>query len=70
MRNLTDEEINAIAERVATRTAEKAAKAAIDELEQRIIMQTGKAVLRKLFWVVGAISLAIIVWAANNGWIK
>lgn len=73
MRNLSDEDIEALRTVLQAGTdaaAEKGAKKAIDELEQRIILQVGRTVLRRLFWLLGTMALAAAIWAVNEGWIK
>lgn len=66
MRNLSDEEIDAIAEKAA----EKAAKHVVEELTSRIYMEVGKTVLGKLLWMAGAIVVGVVIWGTSAGWLK
>lgn len=66
MRNLSDEEIDAIAEKAA----EKAAQRVIEDVTSRIYMEVGKTVLSKLLWMVGALVVGLIIWGTSTGWLK
>ena len=55
---LTDEQINHI--------AEKAAEVAF----KKIYEEVGRSVVKKIFWIVGAGALFLLVWLGGNGHIK
>jgi putative NADH-flavin reductase len=52
---LTEEQLEAIAERAAERALEK------------VYASIGKSVVQKILWVVGAASLAIFAWMKGSG---
>jgi hypothetical protein len=52
---LTDDQINAI--------AEKAAEVAF----QKIYQEVGKSVLKKMAWLVGAATIGAAMWLGGNG---
>lgn len=58
MANLTDEELEAIADRVA------------DKLQERFYMEIGKKVFHRFVWIVGAVVVASIVYFKNWDWLK
>ena len=53
--NLSDDQI----EKIAERAAEVAFKKNYEEV--------GKSVVKKIFWIVGAGSLFILMWLGSNG---
>lgn len=55
---LTDEQINHI--------AEKAAEVAF----KKIYEEVGRSVVKKIFWIVGAGALGLLFWMAGNGTLK
>lgn len=52
---LTDEQINHI--------AEKAAEVAF----KKIYEEVGRSVVKKIFWIVGAAALGLLFWMSGNG---
>jgi hypothetical protein len=52
---LTDEQIEAIAERAA------------EVAFKKIYEEVGRSVVKRVFWIVGAGSLALLFWLAGNG---
>ena len=52
---LTDDQIEAIAERAAERALEK------------VYASIGKSIVQKFLWVVGAATLAIFAWMKGSG---
>lgn len=52
---LTEEQIDAIAEKAAAKALEK------------VYTEVGKSVVTKLMWVIGAGSIALIYWLASIG---
>lgn len=54
---LTDEQIDAIAERAAERALEK------------VYTQIGKSIVSKFFLVVGALTLAALAWMNTKGYL-
>lgn len=59
---LTDEQIE--------RIAEKAADKAVAKLTDHVYREVGKGVVQKLFYIVGAITLAAFLWFKSGGWVK
>ncbi len=55
---LTDEQINHI--------AEKAAEVAF----KKIYEEVGRSVVKKIFWIIGVGSLGLLLWLGGNGHIK
>ena len=55
---LTDEQINHI--------AEKAAEVAF----KKIYEEVGRSVVKKIFWIVGAGALGLLFWMSGNGTLK
>lgn len=53
--NLTDEQINAIAERAACMALNK------------VYSEIGKNVLKKLAWLTGVVVLGLAMWLAGHG---
>lgn len=56
--NLTDEQIEAIAERAAEVALEK------------VYTSIGKSVVSKFLWLVGAAALAVAAWLNGAGYLK
>ena len=52
---LTDDQIEAIAERAA------------EVAFKKIYEEVGRSVIKKLFWVVGARAMFVMIWLAGNG---
>jgi hypothetical protein len=52
---LTDEQIEAIAERAA------------EVAFKKIYEEVGRSVVKRIFWIVGAGSLALLFWLSGNG---
>ena len=59
---LTDEQIDAI--------AEKAADKAVSKITDMAYKQVGKSVISKLFYVTGVIVVAGYLYLQGHGWIK
>ena len=59
---LTDEQIDAI--------AEKAADKAVSKITDMAYKQVGKSVISKLFYVTGVIVVAGYLYLQNHGWVK
>lgn len=59
---LTDEQIDEIAEKAATKALSK-----ITDLAYR---EVGKSVMSKLFYVTGVIAVAAFLYLQSHGWIK
>lgn len=60
--SLTDEQIEAI--------AEKAAQKAMAKLTNQFYQEVGKGVVSKFIWVMGVLAVAVYVWAQKEGYIK
>lgn len=56
--NLTDEELEAIADRVA------------DKLQERFYMEVGKKVFHRFVWIMGVIVVASVLYMKDWGWLK
>ncbi len=56
--NLTDEQIEQI--------AEKAAEVAF----KKIYEEVGRSVVKKIFWIIGVGALGLLLWLGGNGHIK
>lgn len=52
---LTDEQIEAIAERAA------------EVAFKKIYEEVGRSVIKRIFWIVGAATLFLMMWMAGNG---
>ena len=52
---LTDDQIEAIAERAA------------EVAFKKIYEEVGRSVVKKIFWIVGAAALFMMMWLAGNG---
>jgi ribosome recycling factor len=59
MGQLTEEQIEEIAERAAERAMQK--------LTDHMYKQVGKSVVSKLFWIVGVISVGLYLWLKQKG---
>lgn len=59
---LTDEQI----ERIAERAAEKA----VAKLTDHVYREVGKSVVQKFVWIVGALAVGLFIWAKSQGFIK
>jgi hypothetical protein len=57
--NLTEDQIEEIAERAAER--------AMAKLTDHMYKQVGKSVVSKLFWIVGVISVGLYLWLKQKG---
>ncbi len=57
MNNLSDEQIDAI--------AEKAAEKAVEKMTSYIYREVGKSVVSKLFYIVGALVIGTYVYVKN-----
>lgn len=56
---LSNEQINAIAERAADKAVEK--------ITQHIYNEIGRTVLQKSLWIIGACTLGIYAWLQSKG---
>lgn len=56
---LTEDQIEAI--------AEKAAEKAINKLTSHVYQEVGKSVVSKLFYLVGACAIGIFLWLKHKG---
>ena len=59
---LTDEQIEAIAEKAADRAVEKA--------KTEMYNGIGKSVVRGLYYLVGVVAVGLFVFAVQRGWVK
>jgi 3-methyladenine DNA glycosylase Tag len=59
---LTEEQIDHI--------AEKAAEKAVEKLMDKGFKAVGKTVVEKLFWIVGVVSLGLYFWLQAKGIVK
>lgn len=59
---LTDEQI----ERIAERAAEKA----VAKLTDQVYREVGKNVVQKFFWITGVLAVALYIWAKSRGLIS
>jgi hypothetical protein len=59
---LTDEQVEAIAER--------AAKKAVELMTRDAYAAVGKNVVHKALWIIGVMAVAAFVWAAQHGLIS
>lgn len=57
--NLTEEQIELI--------AEKAAEKAIEKLTSHVYQEVGKSVVGKLFYIVGACAIGLYLWLKSKG---
>jgi len=57
--NLTEEQIEQI--------AEKAANRAIEKLTTHVYQEVGKSVVSKLFYLVGACAIGLYLWLKSKG---
>lgn len=56
---LTDDQIDAI--------AKKAAERAVEQLTNQVYQQIGKGVVRKFFYIVGVVCVAVYLWLVHVG---
>lgn len=56
--NLTDEELEAIADRVA------------DKLQERFYADLGRRMVKKFFWIVGLTVVAGVTWVSQGRWFQ
>ena len=56
--NLTDEELEAIADRVA------------DKLQERFYMEVGKKVFHRFVWIVGVVVVASVLYLKDWSFLK
>lgn len=59
---LTDEQIEEIAER--------AAKKAVEQMTNQIYLEVGKGVVKKALYLLGAFIVGAGIWAKAKGWIS
>lgn len=57
--NLTEEQIEQI--------AEKAAEKAIEKLTSHVYQEVGKSVVSKIFYLVGACAIGLFLWLKSKG---
>jgi tetrahydromethanopterin S-methyltransferase subunit G len=57
--NLTEEQIEQI--------AEKAAEKAIEKLTSHVYQEVGKSVVGKLFYIIGACAIGLYLWLKSKG---
>ena len=58
---LTDEQIEEIAER--------AAKKAVEQMTNQIYLEVGKGVVKKALYLIGAFIVGAGIWAKAKGWL-
>lgn len=58
MAQLTDEELEQIADKVA------------DKLQERFYADIGRRIVMKFFWIVGFSVVAGLTWISNGEWFK
>lgn len=59
---LTDEQIEQIAER--------AAEKAVEKMTNQIYMEVGKGVIKRAMYIIGAFIIGAGIWAKAKGWIS
>lgn len=59
---LTDEQVEKI--------AEKAAEKAVAKLTDRVYQEVGKGVVQKLLWIVGAVCVGLYLWLHSKGVVR
>lgn len=59
---LTEEQIEAI--------AEKAADKAVAKLTDHVYREVGRGVVSKFLWICGAIAASAYLWAKSKGWLS
>ena len=59
---LTDEQIEEI--------AEKAAEKAVENMTNQIYLEVGKGVVKKALYLIGAFIVGAGIWAKAKGWIS
>lgn len=60
--NLTDDQIEQIAERAASKAMEK--------ITDQLYQEVGKAFVAKIVWIVGVLVVAATIWAHQKGWLE
>lgn len=60
--NLSEDQIDMIAER--------AAEKAITKLTSHLYQEVGKGVINRLLWVIGVLGVAVYVALKSAGWVK
>lgn len=60
--HLSDDQIEAIAEKAATRAMQK--------MSDEMFKAVGKNVVQKLFWLIGMASVGVYLWLQSRGYIK
>lgn len=60
--NLTDEQVQHIAERAAV--------IAVERMTREVYHAVGKTILHKLAWAIGAAAVGVVVYASSKGWIR
>jgi type III secretory pathway lipoprotein EscJ len=68
--DLITERIGALTTEEVARIAEAAADKAVDKMTAQAYQMIGKTVAQKMFWLLGLLTVAVVVWAVKNGWIK
>lgn len=63
MDNLTDDDIERIAERAAQRAADIAAKKVLE----MVYVEVGKGVLKRLALIIGVVVVALLMWMGGKG---
>lgn len=53
--NLSDEDIDLIAEKAAEKALEK------------VYLEVGKTVVKKIFWIFGVVTIVILTWLSGTG---
>ena len=59
--NLTDDQLNQVAERAASKAMEK--------ITGQLYAEVGKAFIAKVIWIVGVLVVGAVIWAQSKGWI-
>jgi hypothetical protein len=67
---MTDSNWGALTDEQIERIAEKAADKAVAKLTDHVYREVGKGVVQKLFYIVGAITVAAFLWFKSGGWVK
>jgi hypothetical protein len=57
--NLTEEQIEQI--------AEKAAEKAIEKLTSHVYQEVGRSVVSKIFYIIGACAIGLFLWLKSKG---
>jgi len=59
VKELSDEQIEEIAERAADK--------AVAKLTDKVYREVGKGILKKLIWILGALGSALYLWVTKDG---